>query len=200
MSLPLVRARNGAGGALPNADAISKCMNLATTAEAAEYLKNSANEIYLKAGLSKDEAIKNVLDILTAHEDYIKLATDHRNTWAGKPPTTVFEKRQEDLAAQASKILGERVTDVKLDFALSDDSQLLRGYSSNGEPLDESSVAAMDKLFNAMLAEHQMISKGGTIYQGTKNGEIETDKNGELKKADPQEVKAKIEGFEQYVQ
>lgn len=200
MPLPLVRARNGGGGSLPNADAITKCMNLSTTPEAAEYLKNSATELYVNAGLSNDESIKDVLEILRAHEDYITLTSDNRNTWAGKPPATVFEKRQEDLAAQASKIIGEKVSNVRLDFAISEDSQLLRGYSSNGEALHESDVAAMDKLFNACLAANNMISKDGTIYKGIKTGEIQKDANGELVKADPKDVKATIDGFERYVQ
>ena len=45
-----------------------------------------------------------------------------------------------------------------------------------------------------------MITKGGIIYQGTKNGAIETDANGELKRVAPTEIKAAIAGFEQYVQ
>lgn len=204
MALSLVRERNGAGGKLPNSDAITKCMNLSTTTEAAEYLEKSANEIYNKAGLSDDPGIKKVLEILVQHKDYIRLATDNRNTWLGKPPTTVFEKRQDDLAAQASKLMGEKAASVRLDFALSEDSQLLRGYLSNGEPLDESRIAAMDKLFNACLANrdenYRMITKDGIIYKGTVKGDIEKDENGQDKKADPKEIRAAIQGFEQYVQ
>lgn len=200
MLLPLVRARNGGGSALPDAEAITKCMTLSTTPEAAEYLKNSANELYTKAGLSNDESINDVLEILSAHEDYIKLSADDRNIWKGALPVTVFEKRQDDLAAQASKIIGEKANNVRLDFAISDDSQILRGYSSNGEALAKPDIDAMDKLFNAWLAENNMISKSGTIYKGTKSGEIQKDANGEMVKADPQDLKATIDGFERYVQ
>ncbi len=79
------------------------------------------------------------------------------------------------------------------------------GYLVEPKPLSDEIVAAMDKLFNAWLAENSLISKGGVIYEGDKNGNIKQNKQNEPIKADPIMLRQKInsndaDGFAHYVQ
>ncbi len=72
------------------------------------------------------------------------------------------------------------------------------------EELSKETVDALDKLFNAWLAENYMISKGGVIYEGTKDGRIKQDEKGEKVRANPETLRNKISnkdaGFAHYVQ
>ncbi len=200
--LPLVRGRGAAGRRLPDADAITKCMLLSSTAEAAEYLLTQAKGIFEK--MMGQESVKKVIDLLKAHADNINLIKrDSGGSWAGKPISSDFNKLQHELAAEASKFMSEQAKTIKFDYAVSKDSALLRGYSSNGKPLDNEMVSAMDILFNAWLAENNMISKGGVIYEGTKNGQMKQDEQGQPIRANAKMLREKISsndgGFEQYV-
>jgi len=175
--LPLVRKRGTDGVRLPNADAITQCMRLSSTAEAAQYLYEQAKGVF--SSMMKQEPVKKVVDILKAHAENVGLIKkDNGNSWAGKPISTDFNKLQAELAAEAAKFMSEHAEDITFDYAVGKDSELLRGYSSNGNPLDGERVAAMDLLFNAWLAEQKMISKGGVIYEGTTSGQIKQDENG----------------------
>ena len=177
IALPLVRDRGGKAGTLPDAEAITQAMQLSTTAEAATYLYEEFEQLIAKAKLLTQEAVIRVKDILKIHADNVGLAAqDNGNVWAGKPPSTNFKKFQDELVKDASKFINEQAAkDINLDFAVSNNSELLRGYSSNNEPLDPKTVDAMDSLFNAWLAEKMMICKDGVIYEGV------YDKEGQLK-------------------
>ena len=71
------------------------------------------------------------------------------------------------------------------------------------KPLDDKAAAAMDKIFNAWLAQNNMISKGGIIYEAGNDGQIKKDAQGNLVNMDPEIIKKKImspeNGFESFV-
>ncbi len=209
MPLPLVKKRGGGGGHLPSAETLTQCMRLSSTAEAATYLYQQAK--VLLASLLSQEPVRKVVGVLEAHANNVEMikgkGTD--NLWAGKQLPTDFEEVQRKSAADAGeaikKIVGDKpISKLALDFAVSNASQLLRGYSINGKSLGGDLVAAMDKLFNAWLADNNMLSKGGVIFEGTKDGQIKQDGQGNPVKADAENLREKIvnkeDGFEPYVQ
>ena len=209
MSLPLVRKRGGDGGRLPSAATLTECMRLSTTSEAATYLAVQAKARL--ANLLDDGPVKKVISILEAHAKNVELATGKgsENLWSGKPLPTDFEELQSKSAAEADaaikKLMGDKPIDkLVFDFAVGNNAELLRGYTANGQPLGEDLVKAMDKLFNAWLAENKLISKGGVIYEGTEDGQLKIDKQGNPVRANAEALREKIasqtDGFEQYVQ
>lgn len=70
------------------------------------------------------------------------------------------------------------------------------------QTLDEQTVAALDKLFNAWLALNGLVSKGGVLYLADNFGNILCDEQKRQKKADPQQFRALIadpdKGFQAY--
>lgn len=71
------------------------------------------------------------------------------------------------------------------------------------KPLDEKTTELMDSLFNGWLAQNQMLSKGGTIYQADQHGHIKKDPQGKMMVVGPGVLKQKMMsqdgGFESYV-
>ena len=210
MVLPLVRERGGRHRPLPNAETINKCMAMTTTPEAAAYAYKETVELFTKAKLIDQDAIRKVVGIVGAHASNVEWLRNKstENLWSGKQLPTDFEAIQIKSAAEADEaiknLLGEKSIDnLTLDFAVSHASELLRGYTTNDEPLDQDLVAAMDKSFNAWLADHAMVSKGGVIYEGTKDGFPKQDQQGNLLKANPVALREKItsdvDGFGPYV-
>jgi hypothetical protein len=210
MVLPLVKARGGHDRPLPNADAINKCMAMTTTTEAAAYAYKETVQVFTKAKLIDQDAIRKVVDIVGTHASNVESLHNKssNNLWLGKQLPTDFETIQRQSAVEADEaiknLLGAKAIDnLTLDFAVSNDSDLLRGYTANGEPLDQDLVSAMDKSFNAWLAERGLVSKGGVIYEGTKDGLPKQDEQGKLLRANSALLREQImsdkEGFKPYV-
>lgn len=199
MPFELVRER-GKLGHLPDTDTLTKCMDVATTPEAAQYFLAGYEECVKAAKKSGEEVVQKILGTIRGFVEFVvgKSAGDY---WSGKEPPTAFQKYQQTLAANATQALGEK--HIILDFSVSDQSELMRGYSTDDGTLDEKGTDAMDKLFNAWLTENHMISKGGVIYEGTKNGEVKQDNDGNPVRANPDLLREKVgddkHGFEQYV-
>lgn len=154
---------------LPSSETLKKMMDLATTAEAANYLYERFTELLDKAKIRDNPEMKGVIDTVRSYVEYVNITTSSGDPWSGKAPSTEFESFQQGLADAAAKVVSEK--EVVFDYAVSDESELLRGYSSGGEPLDSDAAAAMDILFNAWLAKHHMFSKGGVIFEGTPSTE-----------------------------
>lgn len=197
MGLPLVRAGSGSStGMLPNATQLESAMNLATTPEAKVYLLSEFMRVAKECGQTEHPAVTEVITILNENVLLGKQAA----IWAGQPPKTPFQLQQDSLVARAAKVLSEgTLVRLILDIALSNTAELLRGYSQEGAPLDEETLAVIDKLFNAWLAQDELVSKGGVIYEGTTEGDPKTDAQGNPIRANATELRQKIpEEFNSY--
>lgn len=70
-----------------------------------------------------------------------------------------------------SKHEKDRLTDVTMIYDVTDKGDFLRGYLSNGAPLDpfndddKKIISVMDKAFHSWLISHDMLSKDGIIYK-----------------------------------
>ena len=189
---------------LPSNESLFVCMKLATTPEAAEHL----HEV-LRQRLKQEKVLEKsgpLLDAVQKYAEYVRFKHENPGkAWSGDIQSvqmTDFEKWQTELA----RISGSEIVElnVLLDFAVSDKSEFIRGYSSEGQPLQKASGAAMDVLFNAWLAGQQMISKDGVLYESTEKGEIKKDANGQPVKADPEVIKKllsdEMKGFPNYAE
>ena len=205
---PLQAARGSqTKGRAPSADTLTQGMRMSTTAEAARYLHKKASDLFLSLGLMDKDSVKQVVSILDTHAKKLERAEElgTENLWNGKPLPSAQEVSADHAAKDLEKIMAETlVNNLTLDFAVGKGAELLRGYSANGASADPELVKVMDKLFSSWLAENEKISKGGVIYEGTKDGQLKRDKLGNPVKTDPEALREKIasktDGFEPYVQ
>lgn len=165
-------------------------------------------------GRMPEDVIQEVVKLL----DYAKfIVTLRGNPWVlgdsilPMSAETDFDYFQIYLAHGAAIQL--QATEVTLDCAISDESNFIRGYSSDGKALDTKTVDSLDKLFNAWLATmkfeskdgatYNLISKDGAIFKATK-ATIWLDSQGEPVRVDPEEFKLALDrksnGLEAYIQ
>lgn len=139
----------------------------------------------------------------------------HKSQWDGGDVHSMFDNLQESLAKEAFDKLKQAGVpkDLRLDMMLAE--TIKRGYSAeetvsleddkeNQErsdalkhdekkafKIDAKMLDALDRIFNAWLAEHGIMTKGGKLYE-QQNGTIITE-NGQMKLADKQRVRDLIQ-------
>lgn len=171
--------------------------------EAAEYLVTQFKQLLIRAKM-----LDKCGDILKKVEEFAKYTTfklrSSAQPWYGQSvESSSFKNMQNNIAMDAVKNLGElgiEAKDVIFDFAVNDHtSEFLRGCS-----VDEKALTTFDKLFNAWLAEKNLISVGSTLYEITADGQIKLDGQGKQVKANPAQVKQLIndpeQGFAKYME
>jgi len=195
---------------LPQKDEILSAMKVAeTSVEGAEYLFSRFKKILTEAKIL--DKSQDMLEVVKNFVDFVRFKlTAREQPWAGQiVKTTDFKNMQENIGYDAAKklesLLNERQQqDIKLDIAISDSAQLLRGYSAAGKPLDAKTLEFFDKLFNAWLADKGIVSKDSILYEANEYGEIKTDLQGQQIRAQTDEIKQLISdkevGFEKYLE
>ena len=198
--LPIVR-RSGSAGGVPSQQSLMNAMQVATTADAAQYLYERFKDRVEQAKLG--EKLATLVQEVSQFADYVVLQrTSNAKPWTGDSNIpSGFENLQQNLAASVvQKVSDEPIT---LDYAVSSDSQFIRGYSSEEGGLDEEKTASMDTLFNAWLVDNQMINQDGVIYEVDKDGQIKVDSQGQPRRVDPDKLRALVrdpsDGFGAYV-
>lgn len=176
-----------------------------TSIEAAQYFAGRVKQIFSKANLP-DNVVKEVIEKV---EEYARLVSfkllSGSHLWLGQPnESSDFINMQKNIAEEAAHKAIDLINgNLRLDIAINNVSQLLRGYSVDGKALDANVVDSLDKLFNAWLSEKGVISKGSTLYEATEHGEIKKDSQGKEIKADAERIKSllndKDEGFAQFL-
>jgi hypothetical protein len=181
-----------------------------TTTDAADYLRDQ----FIKV-LTDAKIVNESKDIIAKVDEFVKYVhyslASKADAWLGQlGEPSDFKNMQRNMAENVSTALDESIKDhhikmpFKLDIAINDLSQLLRGYSSESKSLDPEVVALLDKLFNAWLAENNIVSKDGVLYQSEANGDIKTDSRGKPLIANHDHVKSLLmdskKGLIQYFQ
>lgn len=162
---------------VPVTGQIQKAMEVAeTSVEAADYLVTRFTEILTQARLSDKPEGQGMLARVEDYAKYVKFKLNSSaQPWFGEAaPTTGFKIMQENLAKDAAIVFKDAAIDgnLRLDFAVSDKCEFIRGYSVDGKALPSQAVEQLDKLFNAFLAESGYVGKGGVLYQADEKGEI----------------------------
>src|SRR3990167_3412585 len=157
-----------------DAVSIKKCLDFP---ESADYLLSRLIEKLKSVGLLEkaDELVEKV-------REYVDVVHKQRSLrgqpWDADPACerTDFQNLQANLAEEALERLTVVITDpMKMDYALSDLAEFVRGFSVNGKPLSPELLDFCDKLFNSWLAENNLLSKGGKIYEVSDKGIIRKD-------------------------
>lgn len=193
MSLPTTKRGSSQTELMPGKNAMTAAIGLAARdPELADYLvKGFIRKAEAVGGAAMLESCKDLIANLYKFRDNVVLQTQKRaDPWTGQiPATTDFHNLQENIADKiatefSSKIQGQ----VKVDFAISDSSQIIRGFSSEDKPISKNLEALMDQLLNSWFAENNLISKDSVIYEGSASGEILRDQAGQEMKADAEKI------------
>lgn len=153
----------------PATKEITSAMEMAVSIEAAQYLAERVTKLANESKfLNKSPELKaNIIAAIQKFADYMtfKLTTNGQ-PWSGQQvESSSLKNMQRNIADYATKELSGKVSDVKLDYAVSNDGHYVRAYSSSNGALDSQSVASMDQLLNAWFAENDYVVKGGYLYR-----------------------------------
>lgn len=206
--LPLVKAKSSSLN-MPDAVAIGKAFSIATTLESAEYLYERFSKAAADAGVI--DKFQGVLDEIAKYVDLIR-AQDPKGSeyWSGDLKATLLTKfriYQDSLSKEAVSSLLEKVDKAQIqiidfDFAMSDNSELLQGYSINGEPIDDEMNEQINIIYSDWLTKNQMICRDGVIYASDENGDT-LERNGVTVRVTPEQYKKmfmnKTDGFSTFV-
>lgn len=204
MSLPIVNTRSQKNIS-PSVSGINKGIKLASldsTGEAARYLLSQVERRLNNAGALEKDSFSNVLETLKNFVKYVETAFSAGDPWSGKARLPWFQNFHELLASDSAKVI-DLEKQIQFDFAVSKQSELVRGYTTNDGELDDPTMGAMDNLLNAWLVKNQMINTDGIVYKATTDGKALKNQDGGLERADPERLKSsmmdKENGFEAYV-
>lgn len=187
---------------LPLKESILEAMTVAeTSVEAAQYLAQRVREIFTKA-----KVLDKFQDVMQKVDEFAQYTAFRLNStaqpWTGEQAEiSGFKNMQQNFAKDAiDNVLAFAEEGQRIQFAIAvnDDSRFLRGYSADGETMEKDVVSSFDKLFNAWLAEHNLISKDSTILTADDNGSLKMDKQGNPIKANPEQIKKLINGSQGY--
>lgn len=168
--------------ALPPREDLLKAMQTAeNTAKSAQYLRQQVHQVVKNSILlnKKPESQALAQQVLKAVDEYTQFVeykfSQDSQIWSGqkpKPALTLIQSRiAEDAIAALSK---KNFPSIRFDFAISKEGHFVRGYASTesgAPPLEEGTVDALDRLFNAWLAnEHRVVTKDGYFYQNNPGG------------------------------
>ena len=159
--LPLAKASKGTSS-LPDAAAVGKLFETATTLEGSVYAQNEYRNKVDAAGRTED--LKPVLAEFK-NNVAIKEASDQRYCF-GEPPESKDMIYQKNLAGAAVKALEEiAITKIDFDFAINDTSNLVQASSVDRKPLDPAVTQQINHIYSYWLSNNQMVCKEGVIYE-----------------------------------
>lgn len=184
--LPLAKDRN-AREIMPDKAALLKCFAVANTPESVDYLVVKFEQKLKRAGLfEKSEA---VFARFIEHAENVRAQREDReNPYVpGENVLSDFENFQRNLCKNSLKVLRENIAgEVKIDFAVSDSSEMVRSFSVDGKALSKKEESAMDKVLNSLFADQDMVSKNSVIYKSI-DGKI-LEESGKPVKADKDKI------------
>src|SRR5580704_1382057 len=150
-----------------------------TSIEASEYLATMVKQLLIETKM-----LDKFSDVLEKVEDFAKYTAfklrSGSQPWLGQiDDSSDYKNIQEGMALDAIKNLEDMqigtTKSVAFEFAINDQSEFLRGYAADGKSLDSKSLASMDALFNAYLAQNKsdyplIMSQGGVLYESNEPG------------------------------
>jgi hypothetical protein len=143
-----------------------------------------------------------MIDNVKKFADSVEDQKTQENPWSGEfTARSLFQAYQDSMAQNYVKDFANK--SITFDFSISDNAEVLRGYNTDDGLLSDEESLPLDQLFNAWLADNDMLTKDGVIYQSTADGEIKQDEKGQNKRANAEKLRELIKdekkGFSQYV-
>jgi len=213
---------------VPNNAAIAAAIEVATTFLASNYLVRQFTAKMESLGKTMIEGSRTLLKTLENHSRNMQMMDPRReidadsssayqpldelfkskdNAWAGVIPDSSlnnFHTAKADTARE--KLVSENINGIEIDFALSEDSQLVRAFSLDNNPLDYDVQVLLDETMSGFFTKNNLYADvtdtGATyLYEGDGKGLQRMDNNGKPIKADPEVVGKRLsDGFTSYLQ
>ncbi|MBA2711623.1 MAG: hypothetical protein H0U57_13670 [Tatlockia sp.] len=193
----------------PDTEAIVKLIEITTEPESIDYACTQFDRKMNSLGkemIAGSQAIKATLE---EHRQNVYMQRPSQESqWRGMAPESSYNHYQSGRATLASKNLqANEISDVQVDFALSDSSQFLRAFSSNGQSLDTEVQISVDELLSTYLSKNNLFAEvtpeATIIYENDGNGHIRVDNKGQPVNADPEQVRELLQdskkGFQSYL-
>jgi hypothetical protein len=187
---------------LPDAQAITRAIEVATAAPSAAYLSDGFDERIKAEKQENVPAFRDVSTLLKSNADNLAIVADTDGEyWAAKKPLLPSAALQQAYVEKASQALGQLKVNVIFNFAVSDESEFVRGYGPADAP-----VQLLDDMFNAWLAEKRWVNNVATDNEGRPHSFIynRATEGAEASKVNPegfrQAVMDEKTGFAAYVQ
>jgi hypothetical protein len=160
-----------------------------------DYLVTQVNNMFEKNDLAENTDAMNVKSRL---EDVVRNRVklqDMTSRFGIKPFENDFKALHDMNAKDVGAKLKEAGFDkglLKMAFAIDKGSKLLRGFMFKDKMIDKEQEPLFDKMFNAFLAQHGMVSEDSVIYKADDKGNVLKGDDGESIKADPKEIIDKV--------
>ncbi|KTD70919.1 hypothetical protein [Legionella tucsonensis] len=167
---------------LPPREDILKTMQTGeTTPEGAQYIRERVHQIVENSKWinRNPEAIATGKEVLKVVDEYAKFVeykfSQDSQIWKGQDPKPALVLMQSRIAEEAIDALSKKnFPSIRFDFAISEEGHFVRGYASTEKeapPLEVGTIDALDRLFNAWLAnEHRVVTKEGNFYKNNPGG------------------------------
>lgn len=170
-------------------------------AETARYAAERYDEVIIKlklqdkpAAIKMGKSLQHIAELLESEEPSMNAAM-RASIDALKRPNQI---RQDTLALDAQKTLGDiKSKPIDMIYGISDQSEILRIYSIDGDHVDSSVDEKIDAVFNGWLVSNDLLIKDGVIYESDEEGEPKLNTNGTLKRADPDVLRELFEDPDQ---
>lgn len=198
------RGSNLEGEYAPDAEALKKCFELVGKfPDAAVYFLEHLEKKLKSVGLyDKSESL------ITQTQEFVQRVREQHDAsiapWTGQGtvPTDFQNYQRNTVKDSVDALVSTLQTQTHMDYAINDSCEFIRGYSTQGAALSVEQANQMDKVYNAWLAEHQLLTKDSVIYEGTAEGSFRQTAKGELMRADATKVREllndPVRGFESY--
>jgi hypothetical protein len=174
---------------IPSSASLKKCMEIITNPDAAKAFVDKLCSQLDKAKLRGK--FESLIEDIKAFAAAVGKGNPSGDAWSGREPlqTSVFNNYQDAIATSSADIFANQ--DIRFDFAISDEAEILRGYSIDGKVIEPEEAKELDKLYNAWLAEKGILTKDGVLYEATSKGEIKQEK-GKNKRISEEKIRGLI--------
>jgi hypothetical protein len=171
------------------------------TPEGREYFADQVEKIYKRSNADSAKTVVAAADQFRAAGS---LAAESKyRPWEGDQRIMDIESFEHFERANENPFAGLGQGETKVDekvtftFAVSEQSDIRRAYTSQGKHLDDSGVDRMDKLLNHTLHQHEYAVYNGKVYKAVTQSyggehffvDYAKDAKGDLVKADPNKVR-----------
>ena len=188
----------------PSKNTLLWCMDIATTAEASEYL---AEKVEWLLGKNHQDLCKKFWDCA---DEVAEAARSTIDSWGGQAtPKTAYQKQAENniqhMERDAAELPEKAMLEVDVDINFTEEGQLKRAYWVDGKELEDGDprLERMDTTIHGWLSTEPAACKDEVIYEADAHGHLTEDAQGAPIRIPVDELKDSLEdsvdGFKPYV-
>lgn len=164
------------GAYLPSKDELLACVELSSDSETMAYAIAGIEKTFVAHGVREkyDGVVQQFKGVCTEKKEHETLVQASKNSnWAGKPPVSEAQHREEKLLAHEADVTASDSAPqhhVDLAIEVNEAGEFHRNYTEAGKPASGEAVEAGDALIHAWLEKEHAACEDMKIYE-TKDAE-----------------------------